>query len=296
AFFKALLFLGAGSVIHAMHHHEDMAHYGGLRKVIPFTYAIMLVGCLAIAGIWPFAGFFSKDAILLAAFEGGQYWIYAIALFTGGLTAFYMFRMLFLTFHGKPRDPEAYHHAHEGPWTMWLPLLVLAIGSTVVGFLGNPIVWGGSAFAAWLEPSLPHVAHHAVSASMEYTLMALAVIVGALGILIAHLKYGPHRKPALAPSGNPLWQLFSHLYFFDVLYRNMIVRPLLALSRAGLYRVIDRQAIDGTVNGLPRIYTGVASAVRYLQTGVVRQYALAMLLGLVAILLIVVTRFSVFRF
>ncbi|MNS05313.1 NADH-quinone oxidoreductase subunit L [compost metagenome] len=303
AFFKALLFLGAGAVIHAMHHHEEMQHYGGLRKKIPFTAAIMLIGCLAIAGVPPFAGFFSKDLILASLWETGYWPLYLVGLLTSGITAFYMFRMLFLTFWGKPRDHHTYEHAHEGPWQMNLPLGLLALGTCFVGFFGMPGVWGGSAFANWLAPAFPEPHHHELAGdaliafqSTEYGLMGLAVAAGGLGILLAWVRYGSHATPRFAFPHNPLWNAASHKWFWDEFYQNVVVRPLVGFSRWGLWRVVENAFIDGFVNGLPRLYLGVAQLFRYVQTGVVRLYAYAILAGVIGILAYVVFRFQLLRF
>jgi NADH-quinone oxidoreductase subunit L len=273
-----------------------MDHYGGLRKKLPFTFTVMLIGCLAIAGIWPFAGFFSKDAILAATWENGLPLFYIIGLITSLLTAFYMFRMLFLTFFGAPRDHHTYDHAHEGPWTMMLPLGILAFGTLVVGFLGQPLVWGGSSFSHWLEPALPKVAHHAVEASLEYTLMSAALVAGGIGILIAWVKYGSHAKTIFGGRKNPFWRLMAAKYYFDEAYDNLIVKPTIGLSRWGLWRTVDDKIIDGFVNGVPRFYAGVSHTVRYIQTGAARVYAYAMLFGALAILLIVFARYGFLRF
>jgi NADH-quinone oxidoreductase subunit L len=302
AFFKALLFLGAGAVIHAMHHHEEMQHYGGLRKKIPFTFAIMLIGCLAIAGVPPFAGFFSKDAILASVWEAGMWPLYLLGLLTSGITAFYMFRMLFLTFFGHSRDHHTYDHAHEGPWQMNLPLAVLALGTCVVGFLGAPAVWGGSAFAAWLAPAFPAITHEALSGdaliaaqSHEYLLMGLAVAVGLVGILLAWVRYGSHATPRFSYS-NAGWQFASHKWYWDEFYQNVVVAPLIAFSRSALWRTVDEKLIDGFVNGLPRFYAWLAQGLRVIQTGAVRFYAYAMLLGVLGVLTYVVVRFQLLRF
>jgi NADH-quinone oxidoreductase subunit L len=281
--------LGAGAIIHAMHHEEEMGNYGGLRKKLPFTFTVMLIGCLAIAGVPPFAGFFSKDLILASVFESGNYVYYAMGLITSGITAFYMFRMLFLTFFGKPRDHHTYDHAHEGPWMMNLPLLLLATGSTVVGFFGLPAVMGGSMFAGFLAPSFPEVHAHEVSAQLEYTLMALAVIAGGLGITIAWVMYGEHSTPQFKAARNWLLRLFSKKYFFDEIYGAIFNDGLRGFSKWGIWNGLERFGIDGMANGLPKLYSGVASAAKYLQTGAVRTYAYLMIVSMIAGIVLVMS-------
>jgi NADH-quinone oxidoreductase subunit L len=213
-----------------------------------------------------------------------------------------MFRMLFLTFWGKPRDLHTYEHAHEGPWQMNLPLGLLALGTCVVGFLGNPAVWGGSAFANWLAPAFPEAhGHHATGDALiaahatEYGLMALAVSAGIVGILLAWVRYGTHATPRFS-FPNAGWQFASHKWYWDELYRNAIVRPLVAFSRWGLWRTVDETIIDGAVNGAGRLYYGAANTIRFVQNGQVRFYAYAMLLGVFGILAYVVFRFQLLRF
>jgi NADH-quinone oxidoreductase subunit L len=310
AFFKALLFLGAGAIIHAMHHEEDMSKYGGLKKYLPVTFTVMLIACLAISGVPPFAGFFSKDAILAATWNTGNPFVYVIGLLTAGMTAFYMFRLLFLTFFGEARSVFGHHdhegpaladphrHTHtpkEGPWTMVLPLVVLAIGSVVVGFLGLPGVWGGSAFEVWLAPALPKLQTPEMGATTEFALMALSIIAGGLGILIAWLRYGT-RAVSFEPARNILWGFAANKWCWDHFYRAVIVNPLIFLSRWGLWKTIDNLFIDGIVNGVPRAYYGLSGVIRYAQTGVARFYAYAMLVGTLVIFLLVALRFSLFQF
>ena len=190
AFFKALLFLGSGSVIHGMHHEQDMSKMGGLRKHMPVTYRTMLIGTLAIAGIPPLAGFFSKDEILWKVFDHGSYFIWIIGAIVAGMTSFYMFRLIFLTFFGAERFEDT-SHVHESPRTMTIPLLVLALGSVMVGFLGMP-VWSGlpNVFGEFIEPAFKHTflgeqgAHHAPIA-LEIGLAVLSVIIAVLGFLLA---------------------------------------------------------------------------------------------------------------
>jgi NADH-quinone oxidoreductase subunit L len=301
AFFKALLFLGAGAVIHAMHHEEEMDNYGGLRKKLPFTFAIMLIGCLAIAGIPPFAGFFSKDAILAAAYEKGWTGIYWTGLITSGITSFYMFRMLVMTFFGKPRDHHAYEHAHEGPWQMNLPLLVLAIGTCLVGFLGLPEAMGGSSIAAWLQPALITEAHHELSddalwafKSTEMLLASMAIVAGLIGIVSAWLRYGK-RIPSFAAPKNAFLKLFRAKYYFDEVFDVLFVKGSIAFIGWGLWHVVDNFFIDGVVRTLPRAYYGFANGVRRLHTGMARSYAYVMLFGMLAIFYTVMTRFSLLK-
>jgi NADH-quinone oxidoreductase subunit L len=299
AFFKALLFLGAGAVIHAMHHEEEMDNYGGLRKKLPFTFAVMLIACLAIAGIFPFAGFFSKDAILAAAWDKGWGWIYWTGLLTSGLTAFYMFRMLVLTFFGKPRDQHHYDHAHEGPWQMNLPLLILAIGTCCVGVLGLPDSMGGSSFATWLAPSLIQEAPHVMASdevwaanSTEFLLMAMALVVGIIGIILASARYGKAGKEAFTTPTNPLLKFFQQKWYFDEVYDIIFVKGAISFVGWGLWHIVDDFFIDGVVRSVPRAYFGFANGVRRVQTGMARSYAYVMLVGALTIFYFVMTRFS----
>src|SRR3954452_8741972 len=191
AFFKALLFLGSGSVIHAMGGEQDMTKMGGLRKYLPSTFRTYVIGALAIAGVPGLAGFFSKDEILHAAAGSGHWVLWAVGLLTAGLTAFYMFRSVYLTFYGKFRGThEQEHHLHESPPVMTIPLWILAAGAVVAGFVGVPKALGGiNRFHHWLEPVLFHPAEHEVSTGMELALIAIAVIVAVAGILLARRLY-----------------------------------------------------------------------------------------------------------
>jgi NADH-quinone oxidoreductase subunit L len=304
AFFKALLFLGAGAVIHAMHHEEEMDRYGGLWRKLPFTGTVMLIACVAIAGLPPLAGFFSKDAILFAQWESGWYWLYGVGLFTSFLTAFYMFRMWILTFTGRPRDAALHAHAHEGPRVMNAPLFVLAAGTVVVGFLGLPEALGGSTFAHWLAPAVGTHGHlpeglagkelqaatHALH-SREWLLAAFAVVAGGLGILFAALRYGSHRVPVFGEASG-LFAVFQKKWFFDHIYDALFVKPSIHLLGWGTRHVVDPYIIDGVVRGLPRLYVAFAGAVRLVQTGAVRVYAYVLLAGMLALLSVVLTKWS----
>jgi NADH-quinone oxidoreductase subunit L len=292
AFFKALLFLGSGSVIHAMGGEQDMTKMGGLKKFLPVTYWTFLLGTLAIAGFPPFAGFFSKDEILHAAASQHQWALYGVGLLTAGITSFYMFRAVYLTFFGKFRGThEQEHHLHESPPVMTFPLIVLALGAATTGFLGLPAVLGTN----WLHHFLESIwtvipgreaAEHAMSHSAEWLLMAVAVGVATLGWLIARTLYGtdPQRGAAWAVRFPTVHRILVHKYYVDELYDRIIVRPLAALS-GFLWKVFDSLFIDGLVNTAAVSTELVGQAGRYSTTGNVRNYALYFFLGVIALFL-----------
>jgi NADH-quinone oxidoreductase subunit L len=272
AFFKALLFLGSGSVIHAMSGEQDMRRMGGLRTRIPWTFGTFLVGTLAIAGIPPLAGFFSKDEILASALHHPV--LFGVMLFTALLTAAYMARLLFLTFFGSFRGShEAEHHLHESPWSMLGPLVVLAVGSAVAGFVKVPQL---------VQPVFrlpePHVAHAG-------WLPLVATAAGVLGILIAYYLYlgMPELRGSLARPLRPLLALFGAKYFFDHVYDGFVSRVVVRGSDALLWKRVDAGLIDGLVNWSGRAVRAVAETLRPVQTGFVRHYALLVLAGAVAI-------------
>jgi NADH-quinone oxidoreductase subunit L len=278
AFFKALLFLGSGSVIHAMSGEQDMRRMGGLRKKIPWTYATFLVGTLAIAGIPPLAGFFSKDEILLAALESPA--LFGIMLFTALLTAAYMARLLFLTFFGEFRGghapggaSDAGHHVHESPWSMLLPLVLLALGSIGAGFLKVPHLV--QPVFRLPEPYMPHVAW----------LPVVATLTGVVGILIAWYLYlsMPDLRASLARPLQPALRLFGAKYFFDHVYDGFVRHVVVAGSDALLWKKVDAGLIDGAVNGAGSLTRAFAETLRPVQTGFVRHYALLVLAGAVAV-------------
>ncbi|HEY9900779.1 MAG TPA: NADH-quinone oxidoreductase subunit L [Pantanalinema sp.] len=279
AFFKALLFLGAGSVIHAMHEEQDLWKMGGLRSKMPITFATMGIATLAIAGIPPLAGFFSKDEILWHAFGHHHYVIYGVLLLTAGITAYYMFRMLFLAFFGTPRDKHRVEHAHESPWVMALPLVVLCIGTVVVGFLGVPHVLGGhNLFGEWLAPVVGHAEIEGFSAGFELGMMALSVLVAAIGIGVAYARYGK-AVPATEPTRTAWWDVLKNKYFIDELIEAVLIKPLRFIASVLLYKGAEENGIDKAVNETPRLYAGISGAVRTLQNGLIRSYALMMLVG-----------------
>jgi NADH-quinone oxidoreductase subunit L len=298
AFFKALLFLAAGSVIHAMGGEQDMRHMGGLSKKIKVTYWTMLIATLAIAGFPPLAGFFSKDSILGAAFQiPGGHPLYAVGLLTALLTSFYMFRLIFLAFHGKQRYDEHHVHVHESPWTMLGPLVVLAILSVIGGWLAAPSFWGGEDhFTAFLAPifggahtegeaALSEAAAH----SLELTLAGVAVGAALTGLLTAFWLYlrQPGKPAEIAKSLKPIYTTLYNKYYVDELYGAAIVRPLLSLSTNVLWKIIDVEAIDGTVNGIAHGATATGDFTRRTQSGNTRSYAVWVVVGALTILLIV---------
>jgi NADH-quinone oxidoreductase subunit L len=302
AFFKACLFLGAGSVMHAMSGELDMRKMGGLKSKLPITYATFLVSSLAIAGIPPLAGFFSKDAILAGVFEAGRPILFTVGLFTAGLTAYYMFRMVSRIFAGEFRGtPEQEHHVHESPRSMTVPLVILAILAAVGGFVGLPAVFGEGAnkLQAFLSPIFLPIAErgedaeHALSHATEWFLMGLSVAVAATGIALAwkwYAKEGGRVPERLAGSFPRTYALVAEKFRVDELYGAIVVRPFQALARF-CWKVIDVLIIDGVLNAGAFLVELVGDLLRFLQTGNVRNYALSFLLGVVALMLIVLGGF-----
>jgi NADH-quinone oxidoreductase subunit L len=314
AFFKACLFLGAGSVIHAMHHEQDMRKMGGLRQYMPVTFVTFLVSVLAIAGFPPFAGFFSKDEILWLAASNQHWGIWFFALCGAGLTAFYMFRQLFMTFYGRFRgDHHLQEHLHESPQAMSMPLVVLAIGAVLAGFIGLPAVLGGSQFSHWLEPVIHgHEEGHG-SHALEWGLMALSVAVASLGAFIAYLMY---RRESLSPAlfanlaGGLFYRLFDRKWYVDEIYQFLFVNGTLLLAK--VLSAFDTYVIDGIVNGAASvtrffswlnglfdnyIIDGIVNAVanftfwagnkfRRVQTGNINSYLYGILIAVAALIIV----------
>lgn len=300
AFFKGLLFLGAGSVIHGMGGEQDMRKMGGLAKLMPITTLTFLIATLAISGIPPFAGFFSKDEILFRVFQHrGDLWV--VGAIAALITAFYMFRLFYLTFTGRSRaDDETRRHIHESPPTMWVPLAILAVLSFLGGMIGWPDALGGSLlggnrFHHFLEPVF---AHHGGAGGLssqgasEAAMAGLSVGVALAGIALAWLIYSKARgmlPMILAMKSRPfawLMKTVSNKFYVDELYDFVVVRPLHAVSERVLFRFVDVRLIDGLfVNGSASVVQTVAHRVlRRLQTGVAQTYALAMAAGAVAII------------
>jgi NADH-quinone oxidoreductase subunit L len=296
AFFKALLFLAAGSVIHAMGGEQDMQKMGGLSSKIKYTYATMLIATLAIAGIPPLAGFFSKDAILFGAFTiPGGHPLYALGLLTALLTSFYMFRLIFLTFHGKPRYDEHKVHVHESPWSMLGPLVILAVLSVVGGWIAAPALWGGTDyFTNFLTPVFgSHEGSEALSEaaahSLELTLAAVAVVSALIGLAVAWWLYlnKPGKADGLAKSMKPAYTLLLNKYYVDELYAKVVVRPLMWISTNVLWKVADVAVIDGAVNGIAHETTALGDGVRHTQSGNTRSYAVWVVVGAIVIIAVI---------
>jgi len=291
AFFKALLFLGAGSVIHAMSGEQDMRKMGGIYYLVPYTYVLMWIGSLALAGIWPFAGYYSKDMILAASYAAGTgvgryaYWLGTFAAF---LTAFYSWRLIFMTFHGEAHaDREVMHHVHESPPVMLWPLAVLAAGAIVAGFLGYNAFVGEGREAFWRDSILTLPAHDSLARAESIPLWAawLPLAAGLIGIATAWVAYIWRRGiPAwFASHFRALYLFLLNKWYFDELYDFLIVRPAMALG-FGLWKKGDGAVIDGLgPDGLAETTRGLAVLSGRLQTGYLYHYAFAMLIGLVVL-------------
>jgi NADH-quinone oxidoreductase subunit L len=296
AFFKALLFLGSGAVIHALAGEQDLRRMGGLRDRLPVTYWTFLIGAIAIAGVPGLAGFFSKDEILFRTFASGHTLLWTIGLVTSLLTAIYMFRLVFLAFHGDPQPVAPEHpeeeepaaHLHDAPPAMAFALVVLAAGSVVAGYAGlPPLLGGGDWFGRFLEPSFQvEAAHETGAAGAELPLMILSSGVALAGIGIAIYFFLRHRAAAAALAARfaGLYRVLLNKYYVDEIYDAAIVQPIRILSTDGLWKIVDVRVIDGSVNGVGRIVTGWSEILRRAQTGSVRAYAASLFFGVVAIL------------
>ncbi len=300
AFFKALLFLGSGSVIHAMSEEQDMRRMGGLKKYLPITYWTFLIATLAIAGIPGFSGFFSKDEILWKAFSSqyGHAVFWVIGFATAGLTAFYMFRLVYMTFHGKERmDDHTRSHLHESPFSMTVPLMALAVLSIIGGYIGMPHIFGvTNHFEHWLAPVLAgysvsgHGASHALMAAgadttMEWILMGCSVALVLITIVIARLFYLKRTELAtrVAESFSGIKNLLVNKYYVDEIYGAVIVRPIVGGS-VFLWKFVDVVLIDGFVNGMATVYNDMSEWLRGSQSGMLRGYATAFSVGVLILI------------
>jgi NADH-quinone oxidoreductase subunit L len=273
AFFKALMFLGAGSVLHALHHKADVWEMGGLVKKMPITAWTFVIGGLAIAGIPPFAGFWSKDEILVAALGGGHYVLFALAAFTAFLTAFYMWRMIFLAFFGE-ENPE--NHPHESPWVMTLPLVVLAAGAISVGWLGTPWhnIWG-----EWIRFGHPH------HGPINYGAMIGSIVLAAAGIYLAYTLYlkdaKKKRARKMAEWFGPVYRMLYNKYYIDELY--LWFNHALVDGTARLFYLFDVYVVDGIVNGIGAFARLSGDGMRVFQSGRLQNYVLVFFLGVLAV-------------
>jgi len=285
AFFKALLFLSAGSVIHAMGGEQDMWHMGGLASKIRVTFVCMLFGTIAITGFFPFAAFFSKDAILFAAYnsEHGGKALYAVGLLAAILTSFYMFRLMWLTFAGQKRYDEHHVHVHESPKNMTVPLMILAFLSLIGGWFAFPALWGGKDyFADFLTPvfGAGEIAGSESLHSLELTLSGVALAAATLGLLVAWRMYA---KNVERGASTGLHELLYNKYYVDEIYQAAIVGPLVWISRNILWKAVDEGMIDGAVNGIGYGVREMGDAVRHVQSGNTRSYAVWVLVGAIVL-------------
>jgi NADH-quinone oxidoreductase subunit L len=317
AFFKALLFLGSGAVIHALHGEQDIRNMGGLRRYLPITYWTFLIGSLAIAGVPGLAGFFSKDEILYETYHAGHWILWTMAAVTSLLTATYMFRLVFLTFHGERREDAHLtplpSHVHDAPSAMALVLIVLAIGSAVAGYVGVPSVLGGqNRLGEWLEPSFQapgetvvaggiqaetgvvgglqasgaETESEAENAALELTLMAISSAIAIAGIALAAFIWLRRRDlaAAIATRFSGVYRLLLNKYYVDEVYDAAVVKPIRTASEHVLWQGVDVGVIDGAVNGTALVVATGSGMLRRLQTGSVRAYAGSMFIGVIVIL------------
>ncbi|BAI81425.1 NADH-quinone oxidoreductase, L subunit [Deferribacter desulfuricans SSM1] len=287
AFFKALLFLCSGSVMHAMQDELDIRKMGGLLKKMKITGYTFLIGCVAIAGIPPFAGFFSKDEILAMTYASGHKFAWFVGTVVAFMTAFYMFRLWWYVFVGKPRDQHLYDHAHESPWQMTLPLILLAIMSVLAGFFGFPPEHGF--IHKFLEPVLvpEHMHIHHLSSSTSTILMIISVILAAAGIYVSYLYYVkmPELPAKTVKAFRPIHKFFYHKWYFDELYDVLFVQPIIMISKF-LWKGFDANFIDFIVNAFGWVAQFLGRFFRIIQTGRIQTYIFTFVLGVVILLTI----------
>jgi NADH-quinone oxidoreductase subunit L len=285
AFFKGLLFLCSGSVIHALHGEQDMNRMGGLWRKLPITYATMLIATFAISAFPGFSGYFSKDLILESAYTSGHFWLWLLGVITAGLTSLYMFRLIFMTFHGPSRvDPEKAPHVHESPPVMTIPLIVLAVFAIGGGWIGLPdgFLWG-NIFVHFLQP-ITGVFHPTIEAS-AIALSVVASGAGIAGIIIAWVLYiaVPGLPGAIHAAVGDLYRVLLGKYYIDEFYDRFITRPLFWIAGTALNRGIDQNGIDGAVNGTAVEVESLSQAVRKIESGNVQHYVFAYLIGALAV-------------
>ena len=292
AYFKALLFLCAGSVMHAMGGELDIQKMGGLRKYLPITFWTFLIASISIAGVPPFAGFFSKDEILWTAYNGGTVGriVWMMGTLVAGLTAFYSFRIIYVAFAGKFRGTrEQEHHLHESPTSMTLPLLLLAVGALSAGWIGISPVFGGSNWIAhFFEPVMGHPQVDGTHTE-EWMVMAISVLTALTGIVISTIFYylKPEIPGLLAQKFRVVYNTLWNKYYVDEFYDFVIVRPTYWLAKNVLVAFTDAKIIEGIVNGIPKMIGNFGDRLRKIQTGRLQHYAISMALGLFVVLALV---------
>ncbi|MBC7651781.1 MAG: NADH-quinone oxidoreductase subunit L [Deinococcales bacterium] len=299
AFFKALLFLGAGSVIHAMHHEQDIRKMGGLKKFMPITNITFLLGCLAIAGVPPFSGFFSKDEILAAAFEKNPI-LYYLGVAGALMTTFYMFRLYAMTFLGKFRGThDQEHHLHESPSAITIPLIVLAILATVGGFIGIPEVfakdshWLEHFLAPIFEGSKALVEAHTIAHSTELLMMGVVTGLVLVTIVFTWMKFSKYEDKNVEETG--INKVLENKWYVDELYNAIVVKPLDALA-VFFKNIFEKNGIDGAVNGVGKLVNYSSRQLRMVQSGQVGNYILIMVLSIIVIIFIWINDATIFRF
>ncbi|MBI1939128.1 MAG: NADH-quinone oxidoreductase subunit L [Ignavibacteriales bacterium] len=298
AFFKALLFLGAGSVIHGMHEEQNIQKYGGLKKYMPKTYATFFVATLAIAGVPGLSGFFSKDEILWNAYANGGFILWLVGVVTAMMTAFYMFRLLSLTFYGEERFDHHHVHPHESPAVMTTPLIILAVLSLIGGYIGMPKIFvgeNGNLFEHWLEPvyapALEKLALYGSHSHFEEILLMVVSVVLALSAIYFALQVYT-KKPQIAENTSKkfkgLYNLLLNKYFVDEVYEAAVVQPIQKGSEKVLWKFADSFVIDGIVNGAAKVVDVGSAFIRKIQNGIAQFYAVVMMLGIALVLLWVI--------
>jgi NADH-quinone oxidoreductase subunit L len=291
AFFKALLFLGAGSVMHALAGELDMRKMGALKPHMPRTYWTFLIGTLALSGIFPFAGFFSKDEILWNSLARGGFGFWLVGAVAAFMTATYMFRAVFMTFHGETRvDPHVAQHLHESPPVMTVPLMILAVLATIGGFIGFPVVPGWNKFHEFLSPVFLPAGQVVAEAShypvlFEVLMMVASLIIAGVGILFAYRMYiqEPGLPDHLANRFQVPYACLANKYWVDEAYDLLFVGPVIRVS-AWLWGQIDDHVIDGAVNGTAAVFRRGSEVFKYLQSGNLQTYALSILAGAILII------------
>lgn len=289
AFFKALMFLGSGSVIHGMHEEQDIRNMGGLKSKMKITYITFLIGAVAISGIPPFSGFFSKDEILYKTFINAGILPYILVLITAAFTAFYMFRLVGLTFFGKPRY-DSHVHPHESPSSMTVPLIILAVLSALGGFIGLPHIFGYNVLENWLKPVFansysviqvwrPETLH---AVSTEVILIIISIVVASVSILISFKRFS---KQETFEDEKGLGKILENKYYLDEVYDKTVVQPVFKSSDKFLWNVFDVKIIDGFVNGIANFLSRISLDWKKIQTGIIQDYGALAVVGVVFIIL-----------